>query len=382
MAKIFYSMAGEGRGHATRVRSVVEQLRHEHQLVLFAPDQAYEFLAPRYPAGFPNVEVRPLPGLRFHYSRGRLDLMKSIAHGLGYLWRLPGLVRNLKRTIQEERPDLVIADFEPSLPRAARAAGIPFLSLNHQHFLVACDLSSLPTRLRHYAKLMKLAVHAHHTGQQATIVSSFFRAPLRKKYEHVLQVGPLLRPEIRERQAETGDFLLSYLRPNTPRQVLDVLRKSRQEVRVYGLGSRPSEGPLRFFPVSETTFVDDLAQCRALVGAAGNQSLGEALYLGKPVLALPEEDHHEQMINAHFLQSMNAGRWTNIESFEERHFFDFLEGVEDQRGSIATHRPFLDGTPAAVREICRHLPGGSNHFSPNGLGVLSEPPAGPAHLAC
>lgn len=382
MAKIFYSMAGEGRGHATRVRSVVEQMRHEHQLVLFAPDQAYEFLAPRYPAGFPNVEVRRIPGLRFHYTRGRLDLTKTVGYGLGYLWRLPSVVRELKKTIQSENPDLVIADFEPALPRAARAAGLPFLSLNHQHFLVACDLSSLPAKLRHYAKLMKLAVHAHHTGQQATIVSSFFRAPLRKKYEHVLQVGPLLRPEIREAKTETGDFLLSYLRPNSPKQVLEVLRRSKQEVRVYGLGQQPAEGPLRYFPLSETTFARDLATCSALVGAAGNQTLGEALYLGKPVLALPEEDHHEQMINAHFLQEMNAGRYTPIESFGARHLDEFLEGVEDQRASIAAERSFLDGTPAAIAEICRHLPREAGRRAAEGREIVREPNVGPSHLAC
>src|SRR5262245_20799177 len=103
MAKIFYTMAGEGTGHAARVRVIVEQLRNEHQFVLFAPDQAYDFLAPRYPAGTPNVEIRRIPGLRFHYTRGRLDLSKTIWAGAGYLWRLPGLASRLQRAIRDEK---------------------------------------------------------------------------------------------------------------------------------------------------------------------------------------------------------------------------------------------------------------------------------------
>lgn len=356
MAKIFYSMAGEGRGHATRVRSMVEQLRQEHALVLFAPDEAYEFLAPRYPPGFPNVEVRRIPGLRFHYTGGRLDLTRSLARGLGYLWKLPGLVRELKRTIRDEQPDLVVTDFEPSLPRAARACGVPFVSLNHQHFLVACDLSNLPLRLQGYGKLMGLAVRAHHPGQDATIVSSFFRAPLRRGYGDVQQVGPLLRPEIRAAARTQGEHLLSYFRSNTPTHVLELLKSAGREVRVYGLGERKPDGPLKFCKLSEQTFVEDLAGCSAVVGAAGNQTLGEALYLGKPVLAMPEERHHEQLINAHFLRQMKAGDWTTIESAQPRHLARFLDRLDEYREGIESHGGRLDGTPAALFALAKFLP--------------------------
>ena len=32
------------------------------------------------------------------------------------------------------KPDLVITDFEPLLPRAARLEGVPYISIDHQHF--------------------------------------------------------------------------------------------------------------------------------------------------------------------------------------------------------------------------------------------------------
>jgi uncharacterized protein (TIGR00661 family) len=356
MAKILYSMAGEGRGHATRVRAMVEQLRGEHELVLFAPDDAYEFLAPRYPAGFPGVEVRRIPGLRFHYTRGRLDLTRSLAQGLGYLWKLPALVRQLKATIRDERPDLVIADFEPALPRAARALGVPFVSLNHQHFLVACDLSSLPLALRAQARLLGAGVQAFHPGQAATIVSSFFAAPLLAAYRHVLQVGPLIRPEIRAAPRGDEEFLLSYLRRNTPRRVLELLASTGRPVRVYGLGQRPTEGKLTFHPLCDRAFAQDLARCAALVGAAGNQTLGEALYLGKPVLALPEMQHHEQRINAHFLQAMGAGDWAPVESIEPRQVVRFIDRLDEFRAAMHAAPGERDGTAAALAAIRRHLP--------------------------
>jgi uncharacterized protein (TIGR00661 family) len=355
MPKIFYSMAGEGRGHAARVRSVVERLRGEHQLVLFASDDAYDFLMPRYPAGFPGVEVRRIPGLKFRYTRGRLDLTGSVAGGLSYLGRLPSLVGELCRVIERERPVLAIVDFEPALPRAARVCGVPLVSLNHQHFLVACQLRILPPHFRMYGQMMRLAVDAYHSWQDATIVSSFFKARLRHSYRHVLQVGPLLRPELHDIEPATGNYLLSYLRPNTPPHVLEVLRASNVEVRVYGLGERQPDGPLKFYKLSEQTFVEDLAGCAALVGAAGNQSLGEALHFGKPVLALPEQNHYEQQINAWFLSQMGVGNATNVESFGPRHLAEFLGRLEEYQTMAQRYAGRIDGTAAALAEIERYL---------------------------
>ena len=356
MPKIFYSMCGEGRGHAARVRSMVERLRHTHELVLFAPDQAFEFLSPRYPDGTKNVSVRRIPGLRFYYTRGRLDLSKTLALAVGYLIKLPGLIAQLKRAIRQEQPDLVITDFEPALPRAARACGVPYVSLDHQHFLVACDLTRLPRRLQRWATMMGLAVRAHHSTQQSTIVSSFFAAPLKPGFEDVIQVGPLLRPELFDVKAELGDHLVSYFRSNTPPNVLEVLAQTGREVRLYGLGARKREGNLRFMPFDERTFIEDVATSSALIGAAGNQSLGEAIFLGKPVFALPEEKHHEQLINAHFLDDMGAGSWTTLEAVTPVSVNRFLGNLEEYRSRLQPFRGSIDGTSRALQEVGRFLP--------------------------
>lgn len=192
MARIFYSMAGEGRGHAVRVRVLVDALRRDHEIVLFAPGDAYDLLAPIY--GSTDVRVHRIPGLRFCYSDGRLNFLRTTRAAAEYLWNLPRLLARLERLMRHERPDLVITDFEPSLPRAAQRCGIPFISLNHQHLLVANDLSDLPPPLRHSATFMGLIVRAYYSGQQETIVSSFYFPPLKPLYRHVQQIGVLLRP--------------------------------------------------------------------------------------------------------------------------------------------------------------------------------------------
>lgn len=348
-------MAGEGRGHAARVRALAEELRGEHQLVLLAPDQAHDFLASSFPPGSYGIELRRIPGLRFHYTRGRLDLTKTMLHAAAYRARLPRLVGELREIIRGWRPDLAIVDFEPALPRAARDCRVPVVSLNHQGFLVECRLRSLPASLRAYGYSMRPVIELYHWWQVSTIVSSFFKLPLRPRGRRVMLVGPMLRPEVRHASVTAGDHLLSYLRAETPERVLDVLSRSDREVRIYGLGLRRPYGPLRFKELSEPEFLADLASCAAVVGAAGNQTLGEALHLGKPILALPEERHHEQLINAHLLERMGAGRAVTLESFSPGDLYDFLADLESFGRAAERHRGQLDGTAAARAEIEHHL---------------------------
>lgn len=356
MAKIFYSMAGEGRGHAVRVRTLTELLRGEHELHLFAPDDAFEFLSRFYDAAGPSVRLLRIPGLRFHYTSSRLDLTKSIFAGLKYAgYDLHRLVRALARRIELESPDLVITDFEPALPRAARRVGVPVLSLDHQYMLRAFDLSTLPGSLQRYAWAMSFAVWLYYHQQQRTVVSSFYTPPLKPGWEHVTCVGPMIRDDVARQTPVRGDFALSYLRKCTPRHAIEALKAASMPVKVYGLGERPPEANLTFHPISEVTFVEDLAGCRAVISAAGNQLLGESLFLGKPFFAIPEKHHHEQLINAHFLRASGAGDWTTLETFGADDLQRFLSRLEEFELALGNYQGKLIGNQDAVRAVTEAL---------------------------
>ena len=354
MAKIFYSMAGEGRGHAVRVLTLVERLRREHELVLFASDDAYEFLVKAYGEGrVENVRLVRVSGVKFRYTGGKLDLFKSTMGAMKFARReLPKLVDALCRRIDAEQPDLAISDFEPTLPRAARLMELPWMSIDHQHVLMAYDLSSLPFLLRRYAWWMSWAIRWYYGwGGYTPVASSFYTPPLKSGFENVRQVGPMLRAEIVSTSPRTGDFLLSYLRSYTPPEIIEALANCGWPVRIYGLGDRPATGRLSFHAIDERRFVEDLSACAGLFSAAGNQLLGEALYFGKPVFAIPESMHHEQQINAHFLRQMGAGDWTTAESFKLERLTRFLMRLDEYRENLKRFAGKLNGTPDALAAI-------------------------------
>jgi len=110
-----------------------------------------------------------------------------------------------------------------------------------------------------------------------------------------VQVGPLVRTAIAAGHA-AGRRLPALLSAaaSTPFSAVEALAECGMPVKVYGLGHREHFGNVSFHAIDERRFVEDLAACRAVVAAAGNQLIGEALHLGKPLLVLPERAHAEQ----------------------------------------------------------------------------------------
>lgn len=308
MARIAISVCGEGRGHATRAAALLEHLAGDHDVRIYSTADALVDLrraAERFPG---RVEVRPIPGLAVRSAGGRVDLLESITAGCDYHARTLGpLVERLIGELDAFGADLGIVDSEPALPRACARLGIPLASVDHRHFLLAYDLGSLPRWLRWRAWMTGQAVATGTADAADTVVSAFFRPGLRPGWEHVVQAGPLVRREIREAAPEDRGFLVSTLPRHTPFGTLAALADCGLPVRVYGLGAREPLGTLAFHDDEGGRFVDDLVGCRAVVATAGNQLVGEALHLGKPLLVLPEAARVEQLIHARFLADTGCG---------------------------------------------------------------------------
>lgn len=335
----------------------MERLLERHELAVFTSADALGLLRRRF-ADQPQVQIREIPGLVFQYTGGRLDVLRSIRVGLDYQARTLGpLVDQLMTSLEAFAADLVITDFEPALPRAAKRLGVPLVSVDHQHFLLAYDLGTLPWLLRMQAWLMSNAVWMYVSEPNDTVISAFFRPPLRRGWEHAVQVGPLIRREICQQQPSDGRFILSYLRKHTPFETIQALDDCGMPVKVYGLGQRAAVGNVTFHGIEETRFVEDLAGCHAVISAAGNQLIGETLHLGKPILVLPERAHAEQLMNSHFLTAMGCGRFCLLEEVTTRVVRTFLEDADQFLPALAGVRGRLDGTDRVVEVVERRLLG-------------------------
>jgi uncharacterized protein (TIGR00661 family) len=365
VARIAIGVCGEGRGHATRMATLVEHLQDEHEIVMFSFAEGLEFLRRRFPAGASPVRIIEIPGIRFMYTRERIDLTRSIVAGLHYKYRqVWPLVDRLCPEIKKFGADLVVTDFEPALPRAGQRRGIPFVSVDHQHFLRSYDLSGLSLFLRAWAFFMGRVVSMYIKEPADTVVSAFFRPPLRKGWEHVVQTGPLLRSEILRAQPRDGGFILSYFRRHTPRKAIEALTDCGMPVKVYGLGQKEGYRNISFHSIDEHRFLEDLASCRCMISAAGNQLIGEALHLSKPMLLLPERIHAEQRMNSHYLARMGCGEAELLEKVTRNRVGAFLGKLDHLRGTMAGMQRGIDGTPEVLRILQRRLANPRDRLAP------------------
>jgi uncharacterized protein (TIGR00661 family) len=86
------------------------------------------------------------------------------------------------------------------------------------------------------------------------------------------------------------------------------------------------EGNLRYQPFSEDKFIDDLASSRAVIAGGGFTLMGEAVYLQKPMLAVPLARQFEQVLNARYLEHEGYGRAADTLS-DPKTVFDFIESL-------------------------------------------------------
>jgi uncharacterized protein (TIGR00661 family) len=211
-----------------------------------------------------------------------------------------------------------------------------------------------------------------------TVVSAFFRPPLKRGWEHAVQVGPLLRAEVARALPRNEGFVLSYLRRHTPFAALATLADCGLPVKVYGLGERDALGSVSFHAIDDRRFVDDLAACRCLVSAAGNQLIGEALHLGKPMLLLPERAHAEQLMNSHFLAGMGCGDFRLLEQVTTAHVRSFIDRLDTFHPALETVAGRIDGTDDVVRVIEHRLAAPPTLPAPDAARAPEPGPAAPA----
>jgi len=308
--RILYGVVGEGMGHATRSRVVIEQLlRRGHEVRVVVSGRAHRFLRERL-RDYPRASLEEIQGFRLVYHRNRLDKSGSL---LSQLRDAPfDLTQNLRvyRKVAEEgmQPELVISDFESWAAFYAVNHFLPVLSIDNLQIITRCQHPSAVTGSPSFNnRLINLAVSLKVPGVSHYVITTFFFPPVMKP--RTTLVPPILRREIIEARREPGAHVVVYQTSESNEDLLPVLRRLGHEFRVYGMGRVGKEGNVTLREFSEAGFVEDLRTARAVIAGGGFTVLSEALSLGVPVLSVPIELQFEQELNARYLAHLGYGAW-------------------------------------------------------------------------
>lgn len=308
--RILYGVVGEGMGHATRSRVLLEALSQEHEVHIVVSGRAQHYLEKHFKS------VHGIWGLTIAYGENRVRTWQTILENLkGSVSGWPRNVRQYFDLAASFKPDVVISDFESFSYYFGMNHRLPVISVDNMQMLNRCAHDeSLLAGYEDPFTLSRSIVKAKLPGCFHYLVTTFFYPPTRK--ERTTLVPSILRPEILAAQSTQGDHLLVYQTATSNSALPQLLKKVGLPCRIYGLRRDLKEDvvedTLTYRPFSESTFIDDLRTARAVVAGGGFTLMSEAVFLRKPMLSIPVVGQFEQVLNALYLQKLSYGAHATV----------------------------------------------------------------------
>ncbi len=327
---ILYGVPGEGLGHATRSKVVIAHLLAQgHTVRVVSSSRAYALLA----AAFPGL-VLEIRG--FHLAYRGLAVSKLRTAALTLRTAPQDVAANFGQYLNllgGFTPEVVVSDFESFSYLFAKVHGLPVISIDNMQVINRTRLDvALPESEKAHYGLAKNIVRFKLPRSRRYLVTTFFYPPLRKG--RTTLVPPILRPEILAARPTTGDFVLVYQSATTQHDLVAQLQQlPEQSFRVYGFNKDERHGNVQLCAFSEAGFMADLAACRAVLTNGGFSLISEAVYLHKPVCAVPIPAQFEQWLNA--AQIAKCGYGVQLAAISADGVRDFLRRLPQFETALA-----------------------------------------------
>ena len=328
MARILYGIHGTGHGHAMRGLTIARRLR-EHEFLFVANDDAVRILGDEFP-------IVRIPNLGTVFRNYKVDLAATVAKAVPLLWRREVYIRQVLDVMERFRPDVCMTDLEYFVPRAAERAGLPCLTLDHQHVLTCCRHEALPPDMWVDYAVQGLTPKYLFRPTRDNLIVSFYAPDVLPRYRARV-VPPILRDQVLSRSPRDDGHVLVYQSNSTHKGLVDFLKQSTDRT-CYLFGydrTDGQDGNVRFMEKSEQGFLDLLEGCAYVVQGGGHTLMTESLYLGKPILTLPLKAMVEQRFNALYVERLGYGMQADMFTLKPELLRTFEARLPEFRAAIA-----------------------------------------------
>lgn len=381
--QVDFVVQGEGRGHMTQALGLASYLRaagHEVRRVLLGRSPYRS--VPRYFLDGIGAPVETFDGpTQVPDASG--EGVSMVATAVDAVRRSPRFVRAVQMIDDRTRGADVVVNFLDLLGALAlrrKEQPVPAMAVAHNYLFLHPELAGAPG-----PSAMRRAVlsyfRATTLGSGRTLALSF--GPMDSGDRAGLEVTPpLIRPGLSDLRVEDDGSLLAYALNAGYGRRLVAWQKRHPEVTVHcfvdggmealgldGLDTRPDrsgsappvidgrgEGSFNGHALNDISFLEHLARCRAFVGSAGFESLCEAHFLGKPVLAVPTDGQFEQLLNAWDAERCGIARHGSYDDLDEFWSAATAASVDE----VQAFRAWVDRGPEifvdAVERTARSVP--------------------------
>ncbi len=281
--KILYGIQGTGHGHISRAREIVPLLADRAEVdVLISGYNCNMTLE--------DVQITHKRGLSLTYdSKGSVSYLQTALNIQP--------VRFLQdvTSINPDKYDLVISDYEPVTAWAAFNSKVPCVGLSHQASFLS-EKCPRPAKRSIFAEqiLRHFAPCNHPIGFHFRQYDSFI-------------LPPIIRRGVRNLETTSGNHVTVYL-PAFDHETLVSLFTQCESVNWHLFSPLCSKAYSRnnvtVFPVGNEPFLKSMRTGYGVVTSAGFETCAEAMYLGKKLLVIPIRNQYEQACNAAALEQL------------------------------------------------------------------------------
>ncbi|MBR3213970.1 MAG: glycosyltransferase [Methanosphaera sp.] len=341
--RIFYSLCGEGLGHAIRSAVVIEFLINEgYDLMVFASDRAYDYLN----AKFENVYY--IGGFNTVYENNSVKNKKTFAYNMK---DVPSDLKNnmsmMYKLARKFKPDIIVSDFEFYANLLSHMLRIPLISIDNMHVLTEARYSS-PNKYLKDRIFSEAVVHAFIQKADRTLIYSYFYPEL--KNEGTKYVDPIIREEIINLKSTVGSHILVYQTSDSNRKLIELLKDNPdKKFIIYGFHKDLRDDNLLFRTFSETQLYEDFRSAECVITNGGFSFITEALQLEKPVLSIPVNKQFEQILNAIYIDRLGYGE--HHDTINQEILDNFLDNTDKYRKNIRDNFHKLKNNDETLNEL-------------------------------
>ena len=329
--RIFYSICGEGMGHAIRSSVILEHLTKKYDVYIFSSERAYEFLSEKFDnvfeiGGFNTVYENNVVRTKKTFFKALKANPTNLKEGYNVLYK------ECKRI----KPNIIISDFENYSSMLSKLMNIPLISLDNIHMLTQCEYDYPP---HHRADMLtaKAVTKSYILRPKRHIITSFFYPPL--KHPHMTALyPPVLREEIMKLTPEEGDHVLVYQTAESSLNLMEELKKLDHKFIVYGFNKDEIDENLTYRAFNEEQIFEDMRTAKAIIVNGGFTMISEAIYLKKPIYSTPAHKNFEQILNGFYVEKLGFGEYhddLNVEEIE-----NFLNNLETYQENLNKVEPW------------------------------------------
>ena len=329
--RIFYSVCGEGMGHAIRSSVILEHLTKKYDVYIFSSERAYEFLSNKFDnvfeiGGFNTVYENNVVRTKKTFFKALKANPTNLKEGYNVLYK------ECKRI----KPNIIISDFENYASMLSKLMNIPLISLDNIHMLTQCEYDYPP---HHRADMLtaKAVTKSYILRPKRHIITTFFYPPLKHPNMTALY-PPVLREEIMKLEPVGGDHVLVYQTAESSINLMEELKKLDYKFIVYGFNKDDVDENLTYRSFNEKQIFEDMRTAMAIIVNGGFTMISEAIYLKKPIYCTPAHKNFEQILNGFYVEKLGFGE--SHDDLDVNKIEGFLDNLDKYQENLNKVEPW------------------------------------------